>query len=48
MLTMPVVVRAHERTPPDAVIPGSPVRQGLAPSLNSRFRRFRGPSKSGL
>jgi hypothetical protein len=48
MLTMPVVVRAHERTSPDAVIPGSPVRHGLAPSLNSRFRRFRGPSKSGL
>jgi hypothetical protein len=48
MLTMPVVVRAHERTPPDAAIPGSPVSHGLAPSLNSRFRRFRGPSKSGF
>ena len=48
MLTLPVLVRTHERTPPDAVIPGSPARHGLAPSLNSRFRRFRGPSKSGL
>jgi hypothetical protein len=48
MLTLPVVVRAHDRTAPDAVIPGSPVSHGVGPSLNSRFRRFRGPSKSGL
>ncbi len=48
MLTLPVVVRAHDRTLPVAVMPGSPVSQGLPPSLNSRFRRFRGPSKSGL
>jgi hypothetical protein len=48
MLTMPVVVRAHDRTLPVAVMPGSPASQGLPPSLNSRFRRFRGPSKSGL
>jgi len=48
MLTLPVVIRAHDRTPPVAVMPGSPVSRGLPPSLNSRFRRFRGPSKSGL
>ena len=48
MLTLPLVVRAHDRTPPDAAIPGSPVSHGVAPSLNSRFRRFRGPSKTGL
>jgi hypothetical protein len=48
MLTLPVVVRPHVRTPTDALIPGSPVNHRLAPSLNSRFRRFRGPSKSGL
>jgi hypothetical protein len=48
MLTVPVVVRAHDRTLPVAAMPGSPVSQGLPPSLNSRFRRFRGPSKSGL
>jgi hypothetical protein len=48
MLTMPVIVRAHDPSLPVAVIARSPVSQGLAPSLNSRFRRFRGPSKSGL
>lgn len=48
MLTVPVVVRAHNRALPVAVIPGSRVSQGSPPSLNSRFRRFRGPSKSGL
>jgi hypothetical protein len=48
MLTLPVVVRAHDRAQPVAVIPGSPVTQGLPPSLETRFRRFRGPSKSGL
>lgn len=48
MLTAPVVVRAHDRGLPVAVIPGSPASQGSSPSLNSRFRRFRGPSKSGL
>jgi hypothetical protein len=48
MLTVPVVVRAHDRALPVAVIPGSRVSQGSPPSLNSRFRRFRGPSKSGL
>jgi hypothetical protein len=47
MRTVPVVVRSHDRTLPVAVIPDSPVSQDLPPSLNSRFRRFRGPSKSG-
>jgi hypothetical protein len=48
MLTMPVVVRSHVRALRDAVTPCAPVSQGLPASLNSRFRRFRGPSKSGL
>lgn len=48
MLTIPVVVRAHDRALPVVVIPGSPASQGLPPSMNDRFRRFRGPSKSGL
>ena len=48
MLTMPVVVCTDDRALPVAVTPGSPVNPGLPPSLNSRFRRFRGPSKSGL
>jgi hypothetical protein len=47
MLTVPVVVRAHDHAQPVAVVPGSPVGAGLPPGLNSRFRRFRGPSKSG-
>jgi hypothetical protein len=48
MRTMPIVIRAHDRALPVALIAGSPVRQGLPPSLGTRFRRFRGPSKSGL
>ena len=48
MLTLPVDVHTHDRALPVAAIPGSPVRQGLPPSLATRFRRFRGPSKSGL
>jgi hypothetical protein len=48
MLTMPVVVRGHESALPVAATACSPVSQGLPPSLNSRFRRFRGPSRSGL
>lgn len=48
MLTVPVVVRTHDRPLPVAVISDSPVGQGLPPSLNVRFRRFRGPSKSGF
>jgi len=47
-LTIPVVVRAHDPSLPAALMPRSPVSEGLPPSLNSRFRRFRGPSKSGL
>jgi hypothetical protein len=46
MLTVPVVVRAHDSAQPAAVIPGSP--PGLPASLNTRFRRFRGPSSSRL
>jgi hypothetical protein len=48
MLTMPIVVRSHDRALPEVVTRCSPVSQGLPVSLNSRFRRFRGPSKSGL
>jgi len=48
MLTLPVVVRAHDRTLPVAVIPGLRATPGLPASLNTRFRRFCGPSQSGL
>jgi hypothetical protein len=48
MLTVPVIVRPHDRALPAAVIPGSLVSRGLPPTLNARFRRFRGPSKSGF
>lgn len=48
MLTVPIVVRAEDRATPAALISGVPVCQDLPPTLNSRFRRFRGPSKSGL
>jgi hypothetical protein len=48
MLILPVAVRASETARPVAVTPASPVSQGLPPSLQARFRRFRGPSKSGL
>jgi hypothetical protein len=48
MLALPVIIRAHGRTVPAAVTPRSPVKQGLPPSLEARFRRFRGPSKSGI
>jgi hypothetical protein len=46
MLTVPVVVRVHDSALPAAVIPDSTAPQGLPPSLNTRFRRFRGPSAS--
>ena len=48
MLILPVAVRASATAGPLAAAPGSPVTQGLPPSLQARFRRFRGPSKSGL
>lgn len=48
MLDVPVVVRARDRTMPIPVTPHAPLSQSLPPSLNARFRRFRGPSKSGL
>ena len=48
MLILPVAVRASECAPNVGVTPGSSVSRGLPPSLQARFRRFRGPSKSGL
>ena len=48
MLILPIAVRAHDSERPSAVTPDSSDGQGLPPSLVSRFRRFRGPSKSGL
>jgi hypothetical protein len=48
MLDVPVVVRACDRTMPIPATPHAPLGQSLPPSLNARFRKFRGPSKSGL
>ena len=48
MLTLPVIVRAHDHTLPAVTVPASPVSRGLPLSLEARFRRFRGPSKSGI
>jgi hypothetical protein len=48
MLDVPVVVRARDRTMPIPLTPHAPLGQSLPPSLNARFRKFRGPSKSGL
>ncbi|MBB3603285.1 hypothetical protein FHT40_002946 [Mycolicibacterium sp. BK556] len=48
MMDVPVVVRARDRTMPIPVTPHPPLSQALPPSLNARFRRFRGPSKSGI
>lgn len=48
MLILPVAVRAHGCARPVTGTPSSSVDQGLPPSLVTRFRRFRGPSKSGL
>lgn len=48
MLDVPVVIRACDRTMPIPVTPHAPLGQSLPPSLNARFRKFRGPSKSGL
>jgi hypothetical protein len=48
MLTLPVVVRVHDRALPIATMPASPVSRSLPLSLEARFRRFRGPSKSGI
>jgi hypothetical protein len=48
MLTLPVIVRAHDHALPAASVPASPVSRGLPLSLEARFRRFRGPSKSGI
>ena len=48
MLTVPVVIRAGDRTLPIPVAHSSPLNRALPLSLNARFRRFRGPSKSGI
>ena len=48
MLILPVAVRAGDCARHASVTPASPVSQGLPPSLVTRFRRFRGPSKSGV
>jgi hypothetical protein len=48
MLILPVAVRTHSCARPAADTPGSPLSQGLPPSLRTRFRRFGGPSKSGV
>jgi hypothetical protein len=48
MLTVPIVLCVQRPGLPVAVTPDSPVSQGLPPSLNARFRRLRGPSKSGF
>lgn len=48
MLDVPVVVRARDRTLPMPVTPHPPLNQALPLSLNARFRKFRGPSKSGI
>jgi hypothetical protein len=49
MIDVPVVVRAQNRALPVATMPASPpIKQGLPLSLEARFRRFRGPSKSGI
>jgi hypothetical protein len=48
MLDLPVIIRAQNRAVPAATLPPLPARQGLPLSLEARFRRFRGPSKSGI
>lgn len=48
MLILPIAVRAHNSARPVEESPDSPVNQGLPPSLRARFRRFGGPSKSGV
>jgi hypothetical protein len=48
MLILPIAVRAHPSERPPAATPAFSEGQGLPPSLVTRFRRFRGPSKSGL
>jgi hypothetical protein len=48
MRTVPVVVRVRDSALPAALLPGSPAPACSAPSLNTRFRRFRGPSSAHL
>jgi len=48
MLDVPVVVQARDGHAPAPVTPHPPFNQALPLSLNARFRRFRGPSKSGI
>ena len=42
MLTLPVVVRAHDHTLPAATVFAAPARQGLPLSLRGPIRRFVG------
>ena len=48
MRTVPVVVRVRDSALPAAPVPGSPAPPCPPPSLNTRFRRFRGPSSAHL
>jgi hypothetical protein len=48
MVAMPVVVRAHVGTMAVTAVPRSRTSPTILASLNTRFRRSRGPSKAGL
>jgi hypothetical protein len=48
MVAMPVVVRAHVGTVAVTAVPRSRTSPTILASLNTRFRRSRGPSKAGL
>ncbi|MDT5140286.1 MAG: hypothetical protein QOD58_4548 [Mycobacterium sp.] len=48
MRTVPVVVRVRDSALPAAPVPGAPAPPCPPPSLNTRFRRFRGPSSAHL
>ena len=48
MLILPVAVRAHSYARPVMERSGTAGNQALPPSLRTRFRRFGGPSKSGV
>lgn len=48
MLILPIAVRAHPGERPPGATSAFAEGPGLPPSLVTRFRRFRGPSKSGL
>jgi hypothetical protein len=48
MVAMPVVVHAHVGTVAVTAVPRARTSPSLMASLNTRFRRYRGPSKAGL